>query len=247
MLATLIPMPRRETLHPDLLLCERCGYRLDGLDSSLPCPECGTPIGESLPSRRVGSAWQRRPGFVAWVATNWTTIRHPWTRWDEVRGETAYGLLLCNTGSVAMVAAYALVKTSGDTTNATEFALWCLLLGVLLWPAVNILSLIEGLGLRMLGARNKWRTTKEVSGAIIAHASIGWLLGVPVLVAEVVYFRTMDPMGALGWAFADWWWQALVWAAAPLAGLLGFEVLAWLGWRRMKFANRTPRIPIEGV
>jgi hypothetical protein len=41
--------------------------------------------------------------------------------------------------------------------------------------------------------------------------------------------------------------MALAWAAAPLAGLVGFELLAWLGWRRMKFANRTPRNPIEGV
>jgi hypothetical protein len=35
------------------LLCERCGYVLEGLDERGACPECGQPIAESLPSRRT--------------------------------------------------------------------------------------------------------------------------------------------------------------------------------------------------
>ncbi len=242
-------MPRREKLQPDWLLCERCGYRLDGIDSALPCPECGMPIAESLPARRAGSAWQRRPGFLAWLKTNWTTLRHPWTRWDEVRPTTpAGGLLVLNTGALAFV----LVLLVGDITFREDelgmaVSSWIFSAAVFtgpIWITLLVLTYAEGLGLRVLGARNNWRTTGAVSGAIIAHASIGWLLAVPVLLAQIVCFRTMSPMSAFGWA---WWQLAVVWGAAPLAGLVGFELLAWLGWRRMKFANRTVRNPIEGV
>lgn len=244
-------MPRREKPHPDWLLCERCGYRLEGIDPApgAPCPECGTPIDESLPARRTGSAWQRKPGFRAWLNTNWTTLRHPWTRWDEVRPIPAGGLLVLNTCVVAFV--HALLV--GDITFRGEGELdlavisWifsAVLLTGPIWIALLLLTHAEGIGLRVLGARNKWRTTGAVSGAIIAHASIGWLLAVPVLLAQIVYFRTMPPMSAFGWT---WWSLAVAWAVAPLAGLVGFELLAWLGWRRMKFANRMASNPKDGV
>jgi hypothetical protein len=242
-------MPRRERPHPDHLLCERCGYRLDGLDAALPCPECGTPIAESLPARRVGSAWQRRPGLVAWLKTNWTTIRHPWTRWDEVRVSREWWLLFLNALAVGALFAVFFGDTLDNSARSPGATLlWSVwVFAVPFGAAIIGLSLVEGLGLRVLGRKNGWRITRDVSGAVVAHASIGWLLAAPVMAAEYAYFRSLSWPGALAWINAPWWWMALAWAAAPLAGLVGFELLAWLGWRRMKFANRTPRNPIEGV
>ena len=52
------------------LLCERCGYSLEGLPHTHTCPECGVPIRESLPAQRTGSPWQRSPGVRSWLATN---------------------------------------------------------------------------------------------------------------------------------------------------------------------------------
>src|SRR5690606_2996148 len=104
-------------------------------------------------------------------------------------------------------------------------------------------SEVEGLGLRVLGVRNGWRVTKPVAAAVVAHASIGWLLALPALGAEILYFRSLDPRAQFAWSAAPPWVAILVLAAAPLAGMLGFETLAWLGWRRMKFANRDARQP----
>lgn len=238
--------PAHERPQPDWLLCERCGYRLDGLDRDDPCPECGRPIASSLPANRAGSAWQRRASLVSWLTTNWRTLRRPWARWDEVRVSREWGLLLANAMVVGALFAIFFGDSLDEGARSPAAALlrsvW--VFAVPFGAAIIGLSLIEGLGLRVLGARHGWRVTRHTSGAIVAHASIGWLLAVPVMAAEYVYFRSLSWQGAMAWVYAPWWWMALAYAAGPLAGLVGFEFLAWLGWRRMKFANR-PGVGME--
>src|SRR5438046_1791438 len=40
------------------LLCEGCGYTLNGLPESGNCPECGKPIIESIGTERVVPQWE---------------------------------------------------------------------------------------------------------------------------------------------------------------------------------------------
>ncbi len=44
------------------MLCERCGYVLNGLPADGRCPECGKPVAESVGDGRVPTAWDVAPG-----------------------------------------------------------------------------------------------------------------------------------------------------------------------------------------
>lgn len=64
---------------PDDILCEFCGYTLNGLPDTGRCPECGQPIAESTSaSPRTLPAWEAvpRPGAAAFFKTTGALLRH---------------------------------------------------------------------------------------------------------------------------------------------------------------------------
>ena len=44
------------------LLCEKCGYIINGISAESVCPECATPIVESLPDTRQPPLWEQQRG-----------------------------------------------------------------------------------------------------------------------------------------------------------------------------------------
>src|SRR5438128_903575 len=59
------------------LLCEGCGYTLNGLPESGNCPECGKPIAQSIDAGRVPSPWEQARDTSSFLSTTSAVLLRP--------------------------------------------------------------------------------------------------------------------------------------------------------------------------
>ena len=243
------------------LLCERCGYVIEGLvdepSAGGRCPECGLDIISSLPEHRIGTPWQNQPGLKSMLVTAGLVVRRPLHTLDRLRvgpprivgllvvaalpiGWLASGLLL------ALLEARGIAASGGTRSGPSVVGSWAVALGIglgltpIVALALWLLTWIEARGLVVFGKQNGVRMHPELAHTIVRHGAVGWLL------------CGLGAAMALPWAWSlRAGWQAtlgrldvlVVWLAVAglvfaLAGFLGFEFFAWLGLRRCRFANR---------
>lgn len=243
-----------------VLLCETCGYEIEGLPREGACPECGRKIGTSLPAARLGTPVQRRFAVVPLLRTWHATLTRPRSTFDSASA--------CVTQSAAIQAA-ALVLASAIAAGivgvgliAHEFgrvyytseqlvearwvsaayvvgALGCFGLGL---AALYVLTFIEERGIRFWGPRRGWRITPTIARVVCAHACVGWVLGSVLAVAGhlvgrgLLEYTNQHNVGAFRGP------MQLAPISLPVLGLvvgmLTFEILVYIGMGRMKYANR---------
>lgn len=238
-----------EPLDEFTLLCERCGYVIEGIDEAGVCPECANPVRESMPAlARPGTPWQNDPSVRTLFATLWAMIRRPGVTLSRARIDRRSGAML--TDRCALLAACIwvmpafvcglvyeihnrMMRPNIARSSRDWFELGCIaalaaIIALLLaWELFAALTLIERLGIRAYGKAHHRRITRAVASTICGHASIGWITAtllslLPVLLALMPGWNTLLLFAPLGF----------------FVGLLHFEILVYLGVRRCRYANR---------
>lgn len=224
---------------PHALLCESCGYPLPHAPhpADAACPECGRPVADSQPDRRPGVPWQHHPSPRAWARTAVALARSPGHFFDTLStrggpaGDRLY--LLINASLAGVIAA-------GLTASLHHHsALTASLIGMATAKGALLFSYIEAAGLWFFSRRHGWRMPFARAERIVAYASVGWLPAAAVLTAAAP---------ALAGPGARSLGQHLLGSPHPMLGpllllaLLGaaglaFETLAWVGLRRLRYAN----------
>lgn len=249
------------------LLCEQCGYVVEGLATKGACPECGKPIVESLPERRVGTAWQREPSAANLLRTWAMSLLHPvrtldvlaerpaadtrLRRWTLLAAAFLLSIGYWQYGAVDMVREKPL--------SALFLVVFVLICTLAVWPVLLGLTLVETWGLGVIAKTRGFRVPLDSRRAITAHGSVGWLLagaaaclvtaGIDVLWTvftgpDVPIGSSISPSAMVDTFAANkppsWliWFGIVTRVLCVLAGFLFFETFAWLGLRRLKYANR---------
>lgn len=246
------------------LLCERCGYSIEGLPRGGKCPECGRPVAQSLPEARRGTPWQRSPGAGAWLATLWLCIRHPvltakTARMDgsaaslgRINARVAASVLTVFPGlAIALQvsrreAPYSLRDLTWPWAESSIRWLICAAIVLGWWLALAaaffLLTAIETRGIQIFSRVHKSRITPTAARTITAHATSGWVAGAVLVSAGFalglgVYEHAMHHnVGILrGPMMLSPIWLPV---ALALAGLLIFECIVYAGVLNCRFANR---------
>lgn len=234
-----------------VILCASCGYEVGDSTQGV-CPECGTSRAKSHPSYRTGSPWQQAPTLRSFLGTLFWLLSHRAHAFDRI--------LLDQWRAASLVPAFCAL-TGGlvwmgfvISENGSEFRSVLSLLGVVMISVLVLgsLSVIEYLGLRIIGVRRGYRVGHRVSAAVVGHASAGWVVG-GLLGAAGWLVGSVLPDGMRDIIYKSSLWEYGVISRMPvvlrnaefvllvvglLAGLFLFEWLAYAGLKRCKWANQ---------
>jgi hypothetical protein len=258
-----MPADRIPTI--DALLCERCGYELDGLELDTGCPECALPIRTSLPRRRPGSPYQNRRKLTSLFKTMLLVMFCPKRTIRNLDIDKGSGVSMMWKGlfvsAVLFTLAY-LSLTIGmfivfSPGNAVSTILgpviMIIVVGLVVWLVPVGYAFLGYLRVRWLARQRASRMPVAVAWTITGHASLGLMLA-PLMMAlgllvqtpfTIVFLSMENPSDELMLyagilsiisGILSIISGILFILAIPLA-LAEFEVLLSMGTRRLRFRN----------
>jgi hypothetical protein len=237
-------------------LCEECGYSLHGLVAGHGCPECGAALSVSDPALRPGLPWQHRRSLGPFLHTAISVTLHPgrsfrqlrvspppitrgrgwlvsifrffWL-WSSPNGPDRIFLLILTFGlGLAVTGTYLYLRLS-----------YAWLWGLIVVSGILVGSYTEALGVSIFARRRGWRVPFDLAERVVCYAAVGWVPAIALMAFAELLFET-------GRA-SNWWnpkWGSYTTGIdLALSGILisvsvmWFEVLVWLGVRKVKYAN----------
>lgn len=243
-------MPRHPSQSPDAFLCIRCGYDLAGLSASHACPECNTPLAGSITAHRPGTPWQRDQTFPAFLATSYQTIRHPTRTLDDMRLDRKLARdlrdIYINFATAIIALAAATLMFAHDTRasllpRTTNAMVTFLAAALATYMLLSIATFIEYAGLLFLSRRAGTRLLPDTAASIIAHGCVGWLLAAVIVAPSLAVMAFAFPLRVVSVYSVP----ILVAITGLFAGFMTFELFAYRGLRRLRYANHPKALPPE--
>lgn len=235
---------------PGDILCEACGYTLNGLPAEGNCPECGTPVAFSTTqSRRTSPAWETGRRF--WVTT-WQVIlqtshfyRTLKTRVEVEQQRAAYRFALRHWFLAGLLVAIASgLHYSLTDPPARPGGVEQRLFLVGLWVAlVTIIAGFAMMGITHLASwltawEARWRGLRLPHGVVLRGLCYHSAQLLPVATTLLLLVVANRLLWALGYvSYENLVAYLIILSGAAVLGAVFLFWTYWIGMRNMLFAN----------
>jgi len=221
------PRPAREPL------CEECGYILTGLPPGHCCPECGTPVSRSLPSRRRPSPFAAKGdllGTVFGVLRDGDFFKNLRTNGQRCSARR-FAILICIVSPAAFLPAWSVTVYVMPDLTLPEYCtcpVTCQMTQLATaWISAS-LAMMALAGL-MAVPDNPWTKRPWHDNAGVAFHVTAWLIPLVAIVslALAYHFLVVDPV------LTDMWsGETPRWHPRTADALIVLGILLWLAAMR---------------
>jgi len=229
------------------VLCEGCGYTLNGLPETGNCPECGRAIEPSLGAGRGLSRFEIRPSFKSFIETTLAVLFAPRAFYETLatRVDTPQAAVFARwhralASAVLFFAVLSHTTTLGIGTNLQTnlplLVVACLGAPLLIYLSLAVVTRLAGwlssIEARYWGMRLPHAIVRR---GLCFHAAC--YVPVALLAAGIVWgYQVLVVTGAASEASVTWYLYTL--CAAVIVSAAYLFRMYWIAMKSMMYANR---------